>query len=559
MPAHPQLKLAESVNAAIANAVAAGDLPNLGAVNASIEAPKRAGHGDFSTSVALSLAASANSAPRQIAATIVEHLPSDSLYDSAEIAGPGFINFRLSDDWLRNQVNAILDAGERFGSVDVGEGQRVQVEFVSVNPTGPLHVGHVRGAVIGNAIANLLDFAGYEVQREYYINDAGNQMQIYARSAYVRYLQAAGRTAEMPDESYPGEFVVQLGKQIHAQLGDELADLPEGEALERIQPIALAQSIETIRNTLARLGIEYDNWFSENSLFSTGDWDAALERLRGNGYVSEREGALWFLGSKLGLDSDSVLIRGQDRGPSYFGTDVAYHYNKLWGRKFDRVIDVWGADHHGHVARMHAVIEALGGEPEQLTIILNQLVNLKESGETVRFSKREDNFVSADELLDVVGPDACHYIFMERTPRTHMEFDLELATKESSENPVYYVQYAHARLCSILAEAERRGVTYENADVGLLTHPAELALLRRLNDLPNVVARASADLEPHHVPHFAYEVARSLQRFYEKCRVLSREPQDVDISKARLKLAAAARVVLANVLRIMSMNAPAKM
>ena len=559
MTIHPQQKVLELVQSATDRAVERGDLPNLGAVKPTVEKPRQDGHGDYSTSVAMTLAGNAKMNPRDIAQRIVKHIEPDTMVGVVQIAGPGFINFTLSDDWLRNQVNAIIDAGDRFGNVAIGSGLRVQVEFVSVNPTGPLHIGHIRGAVIGNAIANLLQFAGYDVQREYYINDAGNQMRIYARSVYVRYLQAAGRDTAMPEESYPGQFVADLGEEIYEMLGDDLLDLAEDAALSRLEPIALEKTIEVIRNTLGRLGIEYDEWFSEMSLFDSGDWDAALDVLRTNGYLAEREGALWFLGSKLGLESDSVLIRGQDRGPSYFGTDVAYHYNKLFNRKFDHVIDVWGADHHGHVARMLAVAEALGAEPDRLTIIINQLVNLKESGETVRFSKRADNFISADELLDVVGPDACHYAFMERTAKTHMEFDLELATKESSENPVFYVQYAHARLCSVMATAKERGISYEDGDVSNLTHPQELALMRRLNELPDIIARAATELEPHHVPHFAYEVARELQRFYENCRVLSQDPADAAVTKSRLRLVAAARVVLANVLRVMSMNAPEQM
>lgn len=559
MTIHPQRKISELIHAAVASAVEAGDLPNVGSVTVAVEKPKQAEHGDFSTSVAMTLASSAKMSPRSIAEVVVNRFAHDPMVGRVSIAGPGFINFTLSDDWLRDQVDAIIEAGTRFGRLEIGAGERVQVEFVSVNPTGPLHIGHVRGAVIGNGIANLLEFAGYDVQREYYINDAGNQMRIYTRSVYVRYLQAAGRDVELPAESYPGEFVAQLGKQIHETLGDELVDADEDDALAVIGPLALERSIEVIRNTLGRLGIEYDSWFSESGLFASGDWEAALERLRESGYIAEREGALWFLGSKLGLDADSVMIRGQDRGPSYFGTDVAYHYNKLFVRKFDRIIDVWGADHHGHVARMHAVVEALGAPPESMTIIINQLVNLKESGETVRFSKRADNFVSADELLDVVGPDACHYIFMERTAKTHMEFDLELAMKESSDNPVFYVQYAHARLCSVLAAAAERKIDYTDGDVKLLTHPQELALMRRLNELPDIVARAADALEPHHMPHYAYEVGRELQRFYENCRVLSRDESDIELTKARLRLVAAARVVLANVLHVMSMNAPAKM
>ncbi len=556
---HPQEQIVEIVVSALRSAIAAGKLPEIGDVAPSVERPKIAEHGDYSTSIALALASSMGMPPRNIAAVIVEHIESSEMVGDVSIAGPGFINFKLDADWLRSQVLAIRADGDDFARLTLGEGQSIQVEFVSVNPTGPLHIGHVRGAVIGNGLANILDAAGYDVQREYYVNDAGNQMRILFESVYIRYLQAAGVDAELGADSYPGEYVQNLGADFFAEFGTSVSEMPQEEGVNKLKGQALERTLDNIRTTLGRMGIEYDEWFSEQSLIDDGDFEQSLDLLRDRGYIAEREGALWFLGSKMGLESDSVIIRSMDRGPSYFGTDIAYHYNKFAKRGFDRVINVWGADHHGHVARMKSVVESLGVDPNRLTIIINQIVNFKEGDETVRFSKRQDNFIAADDLIDAVGADPCHYMFLERAPGTHMEFDLELAKRETSENPVFYVQYAHARLCAVLRAAAERGIDFEDGDVSLLVAEQELALLRRLNELPDVIARSAEMLEPHHMPHYTYEVARALQRFYEACRVISSEPADAELTKARLLLVDAARIVLARTLKIMGMNAPERM
>jgi arginyl-tRNA synthetase len=556
---HPQKEIAEMVASALKSAISANSLPEIGDVTPSVERPKNAEHGDYSTSVALTLASSMGMASRAIASEIVNRIEQTSMVCDVSIAGPGFINFRLDDDWLRVQLHAIREAGASFAALDIGAGQRVQVEFVSVNPTGPLHIGHVRGAVLGDGIANILEAAGYDVQREYYVNDAGNQMRIFTESVYTRILQAAGKDAELGADAYPGEFVRELGSELYKTLGESVVDMDEAVAHEKIFEPALKRTLGNIRATLSKLGIEYDEWFSEQSLVDGDDFTKSLDLLTERGYVSEREGALWFLGTKTGLEADSVIIRSMERGPSYFGTDIAYHYNKFLKRGFDRVINVWGADHHGHIARMKAVVDSLGVDPERLTIIINQIVIFKEGQVTVQFSKRNDKFIAADELLDAVGADACHYIFLERTPGTHMEFDLDLAKAETSENPVFYVQYAHARLCAVLRAAEERGIKFEDGDVSLLTTSQELALMRRLNELPDVIARSAEMLEPHHMPHFAYELARELQRFYEACRVISSDPKDAELSKARLLLVDAARIVLARTLNIMGMNAPEQM
>ena len=556
---HPQKQIAEMVVSALQSAIASNSLPEIGQVAPPVERPKNADHGDYSTSVALALASSMRMAPRAIAIEIVDSVAPSPMVCDVSIAGPGFINFKLDDDWLRSQIHVIREQGVRFAHLDMGAGQRVQVEFVSVNPTGPLHIGHVRGAVIGNGIANILDAAGFDVEREYYVNDAGNQMRIFNESVYIRLLQAAGQDAELGTESYPGEFVQELGAELYDELGQSVVAMDDAAAVETIREPALERTLGNIRSTLGSLGIEYDEWFSEKSLIDGDDFEESLALLQERGYVAEREGAMWFLGTKMRLESDSVIIRSMERGPSYFGTDIAYHFNKFVKRGFDRVINVWGADHHGHIARMKAVVESLGVDPESLTIIINQIVNFKQGDEIVQFSKRHDKFIAADELLDAVGSDACHYIFLERTPGTHMEFDLELAKSKTSENPVFYVQYAHARLCAVLRAAAERGIAFEDGDVSLLTEYEELRLMRRLNELPDAIARSAELLEPHHMPHFAYEVARELQRFYEACRVISSEPADAELTKARLLLVDAARIVLARTLGIMGMNAPERM
>ena len=556
---HPQKQIAEMIVSALKSAISKSSLPAIGDLKPLVERPKNVEHGDYSTSIALILASSMGMEPRTIASEIVASVERSPMVCDVNIAGPGFINFRLNDDWLRSQLHVIRGSGADFARLDVGAGERVQVEFVSVNPTGPLHIGHVRGAVIGNGIANILAAAGYDVQREYYVNDAGNQMRIFNESVYVRVLQAAGKEAELGAESYPGEFVENLGSEFYDKYGDAVVEMSKSDVLKIVGDYALDRTLSNIRSTLMRMGIEYDEWFSENSLVEGDDFEKSLELLRERGYIAKREGALWFLGTKIGLESDSVIVRSMERGPSYFGTDIAYHYNKFLKRGFDRVINVWGADHHGHVARMRAVVDSLGVNPERLTIIVNQIVNFKEDDEWVRFSKRKDNFIGADELLDAVGPDACHYMFLERTPGTHMEFDLELAKSETSENPIFYVQYAHARLCAVLRAAKERGIEFGDGDVSLLKTEQELSLLRRLNELPDVIARSAEMLEPHHMPHFAYELARELQRFYEACRVISSDPEDIELMKARLLLVDAARIVLARTLSIMGMSAPERM
>lgn len=551
--------LATLVSEALESAQASGSLPAAGDVEIKIERPKLAEHGDFSTSLPLALARSMRMAPIQIAEAIAAAIPENEMVGDVTHAAPGFVNFTLSTAWLQSQIDSVRSAADDFGSVTVGEGKSVQVEFVSVNPTGPLHVGHARGAVIGSSLANVLAAAGYEVQREYYVNDAGNQMRVFYDTLYSRYMQAAGHDVPLPDPAYPGEYLQELAADLLKDLGDGSVAKDKTDAIADLAPESLKRTLDDIREVLAKLGVSYDQWFHESSLLSSGRFDEVLAFLEDADLVVEREGAKWFAATKLGLEEDIVVIRSGEGGPTYFGTDIAYHHEKFLARGFDRVINVWGADHHGHVARMKALLQAFGLDPDRLTIILNQIVNFKNEGESLKFSKRNNVMVTVEELLEEVGADACRFTFLSRSPESHMEFDLGLAKTQSSENPVYYVQYGHARMASILRTADERGISYDSADLSLLTHARELELIRKIIELPAVVERAAERLEPHHLPHYAMDLSRSLQRFYEDCRVVSSEESELEISRARMQLVEAAKVALSRTLTLMGMTSPERM
>ncbi len=528
-----------------------------------IERPNNPEHGDFATNLPLRLARAARANPMQLAQLIAERIQPGSEIGSLEPAPPGFINFKLSDEWLQQQVEAVLAAGDGFGAAVVGNGRKVMVEFVSVNPTGPVHVGHIRGAVLGSALANTMQAAGYEVTREYYINDAGSQMEAFYRSVWTRYQQALGREAQMPENGYQGDYIAEIAAEIIEAEGPGLLEMPEPASIRRIGDIAREKMVTVIRDDLDAIGVNFDNWFSERWLFQNddapaSDYDRAISMLRDGGHLAERSGALWFNSIALGDDRDNVVVRSSGE-PTYFASDIAYHYNKFSGRGFDRVIDIWGADHQGHVPRMKAAVSALGVEPENLTVLISQMVTLKRGDETVRASKRTGDFVTLRELVDEVGMDACRYFFLARAASTQMEFDLELATRESSENPVYYVQYAHARNASILSLAAERGIDFSAGDVSLLTHPNELALIRTMLRLSELIVQVAENLEPHHLPHYAMELATAFHHFYENCRVISANPEDNELTLARLKLVGAAQVVFRRTLTLMGMSAPERM
>ena len=518
-----------------------------------VERPGNSDHGDFATNLPLKLARATRINPLELAQSLAAHIATGDVIDRVEAAQPGFINFYLNESWLQQQVETVLQAGNQFGNTESGRGQKMMVEFVSVNPTGPVHVGHTRGAVLGSALANIMEAAGYDVTREYYVNDAGNQMQLFYRSVLAAYKKTLGHEAEMPEKGYEGEYIFDLAKEIADSEGTRFINQDDEQALKEIGDIGRERMVATIKEDLFEIGVEFDNWFSERTLFTGGEYATALGLLQDNDYLSERDGATWFNSTMLGDDKDNVVVRSNG-DPTYFASDIAYHYNKFVKRGYDTVVDIWGADHQGHVTRMKSAVEALGIDRDRLTVLISQLVTLGE-----RMSKRKGNFVTLKELVDEVGVDACRFFFLARTPSTQMDFDLELAKKESSENPVYYVQYAHARNASILSLAKERNIDWSEGDVGLLTHPAEMELIRAMLKLPELVDQMAKALEPHHLPHYATELANSFHNFYENCRVVSSNEGDDAMTAARLKLVESAQIVFHRALDLMGMSAPDRM
>ena len=523
-----------------------------------VEHPANPQHGDFASSLPLRLARATRINPLELAESLVRYIPPCEHVDRVSAASPGFINFYLRDRWVQEQVEEVRRAGGEYGDVDLGGQKPVMVEYVSVNPTGPVHVGHTRGAVLGSALGNVLKAAGYQVTQEYYVNDAGNQMNVFYASVYARYQEALEQPAEMPANGYVGEYISDLAKEIAASEGTRFLGMGREQALKEIGDIAREKMIDLIRDDLAQIGVAFDNWFSERSLFQQGEYEQALQLLQDKEYLSKRDNALWFNSSQLGDERDNVVVRSSGE-PTYFASDIAYHYNKFAVRGFDSVVDIWGADHQGHVPRMKSAVAALGIAPERLTILISQMVTLKRGTEVVRASKRTGDFVTLRELTDEVGADACRYFFLARTPSTQMEFDLELAKEESSENPVYYVQYAHARNAGILALARTRNIDWSEGDVALLTHPSELSLLRTMIRFPELVEHMARTLEPHQLPHYTMELATAFHWFYENCRVISAREEDNDLTLARLKLVESAQIVFRRALEMMGMNAPERM
>jgi len=533
-----------------------GKLPQVTLPEITVERPQDTGHGDYSSSLPLKLARSIGKNPLVIAQTIAELIPTVPELASVTVAPPGFINFTFRPDWLSKQVEEILNAGDNYGDIDIGKNQSVQVEFVSANPTGPLHVGHGRGAVLGSTLANILEAAGFNVEKEYYINDAGSQMMAFYHSLYARYQQACGIDVEMPQEGYFGQYVVDLAREIKTEEGDRFLKFTADEGAVELGKIGVSKMLALIRGDLSRLGVDYDCWFSEQSLFDNGQVARVMAILRKEGHLAEKEGATWFVSTALGEDKDNVVVRSSGTS-TYFGTDIAYHYNKFIERRFDRVIDIWGADHQGHVSRMSAVMGALGIDQTRLRVIISQLVTLRRGGESVRVSKRSGDMITLGDVIDEVGVDACRFFFLARSADSQMDFDLELAKKESSENPVYYVQYAHARIASILRLAQEEGIDFSDGDTTLLTEEPELALIRLMLQLPEIVEFSARTLEPQNLPHYAQDLATCFHSFYKLCRVISR--QNLAQSKARLKLVAAVKIVLVRTLGLMGMTVPEAM
>jgi len=548
-------RLIESLRQATEQAQQSGKLPFIPLPEISVERPQNPEHGDYATSFPLKLARATGMNPLDIAKYVAESITPGAEIADLVVAPPGFINFTLGNDWLTSQVSTILASGDSYGNIDLRRGARVQIEFVSVNPTGPLHVGHGRGAVLGSTLANVLDAAGFTVEKEYYINDAGSQIDAFKRSLHARYQQALGVDAEMPSEGYFGNYMVDLAKEIKDEQKDRFLNLPQPEAESQLGQLGLNKMIGKIRQDLELLGVSFDVWFSEKSLYEKGQYEKVMSLLKQGGYLSEKEGATWFVSTALGEDKDNVIIRS-DGSATYFANDIAYHYNKFIERGFDQVINIWGADHQGHVSRMKAVVSALGIDPERLWIIISQMVTLRRSGELVRISKRSGDIITLQEVVEEVGADACRFFFLSRSADSQMDFDLELAKRESQENPVYYVQYAHARIASILRLTQEKEIEFNDGDVSLLTSEPELILIRKMLLLPEIVELVANTLEPHHFAHYAQDLATVFHSFYKQCRVVS---QDTATTKARLKLVAAAKIVLARTLHLMGMSAPETM
>ncbi|MDD4561922.1 MAG: arginine--tRNA ligase [Syntrophomonadaceae bacterium] len=523
-----------------------------------IEVPREKGHGDFACNIAMLLAREARMAPRKIAETIVNMINTVS-YDQIEkieVAGPGFINIFLNDSWLYDIPALVYKLGDIYG-YNSRLGQRVQVEFVSANPTGNLHMGNARGGAIGDTLANILDRAGYDVQREFYINDAGNQIEIFTDSLETRYLQLNGYDLPFPENGYAGQDVVDTVKRIISRYGKQLLDMAPEQRRKTLLDYALEEKVDYIHKTLENFGVNYDVWFSEKTLHEAGKIDQVVNYLREKGYVYEEENALWFKSTLFGDEKDEVIMRANGL-PTYFAADIAYHKDKF-ERGFDWVINVWGADHHGHVARMKGAIEALGYDPVKLDILLMQLVRLYRGGNIVRMSKRTGTTVSLDELIEEVGRDAARFFFVMRSPDSHLDFDLELAKQQNQENPVYYVQYAYARICSIFRQAEVAGVRMPEIteiDPSLLQEEEELALLRKVADFPEEISVAARAMAPQRIARYVLDLAGLFHSFYNHHRVLY---QDQALQNARLMLMYITRITIKNSLDILGVNSPERM
>ncbi|MBT2756573.1 arginine--tRNA ligase [Mesobacillus foraminis] len=549
-----QNKLKEEIKNAVLKAGLAAEDQVPGVV---LELPKEKAHGDYSTNMAMQLARVAKKAPRKIAEELVEHFDkSKASIEKIEIAGPGFINFYMNNSYLTDLIPAILEAGSRYGETNVGNGQKVQVEFVSANPTGDLHLGHARGAAIGDSLSNVLAKAGYDVSREYYINDAGNQINNLALSVEARYFQALGMDKEMPEDGYHGADIVGIGKKLAEEHGDKFVSMPDEERFAEFREYGLKYEMEKLKKDLENFRVGFDVWYSETSLYHNGKIEKALETLKENGHIYEEDGATWFRSTAFGDDKDRVLIK-QDGSFTYLLPDIAYHKDKL-ERGFEKLINVWGADHHGYIPRMRAAIQALGYDGEALEVEIIQLVHLYKNGEKMKMSKRTGKAVTMRDLTDEVGLDATRYFFAMRSSDTHMDFDLDLAVSQSNDNPVYYAQYAHARICSILRQAEEQGaaVTTE-ADFSLVGAEKEVDLLKKLGEFPQAVAEAAQKRVPHRVTNYIFDLASAFHSFYNAEKVLDAE--HADRTAARLGLVKSVQVTLKNALELIGVSAPEKM
>ncbi len=548
--------LSSLVAGAFEGAAADGSLVLEAAPPVHFERPKRQEHGDWSTNVALAAAGSARMSPRAVAETLVVHLPPSELVEAAEVAGPGFLNFRLSPRWLHDVVRRASDPAESFGRTHDGAGAAVNVEYVSSNPTGPINVVSGRHAAVGDALASLLEATDHKVTREYYWNNAGRQMNLFAQSIEARYLRRFGVEADVPEGGYEGDYVADLADEIATEVGEAYVDAEPQRRREELLELAAPRVLDEIRRSLERFGTRYDVWFGERTLHESGALDEALGQLRANNRLEERAGALWFKSSELGDDKDRVLVRSSG-APTYFAADVAYLLNKF-GRGFERLIYLLGPDHHGWIPRVLAAAEALGFDRERVEVPLVQIVTLSRAGTSVKGSKRAGVYVSLDELVDEVGADAARYTFLMRSKESPLDFDIELVKQQAPENPVYYVQYAHARICSILRRAGDEGLkaNSDEATLGRLGHPSEVELMRRLAEYEETVPEAATARAPHRISRYVEELASVFSAFYRDCKVIS---QDEELTAARLALCLATKSVIADALGLLGVSAPDSM
>ncbi|MBT2625022.1 arginine--tRNA ligase [Bacillus sp. ISL-32] len=546
--------LKEEIKAAVLKAGLAEEnqIPNV-----ILETPKDKTHGDYSTNMAMQLARIAKKAPRQIAEDIVASFDKGKAsIEKLDIAGPGFINFYMDNQYLTKLIPSVLEAGEAYGETNLGNGERIQVEFVSANPTGDLHLGHARGAAVGDSLCNVLAKAGYDVSREYYINDAGNQINNLALSVEVRYFEALGLEKEMPEDGYRGEDIIAIGKRLAEEYGDRFVKEEESERQKFFREYGLKYELEKLRVDLENFRVPFNVWYSETSLYENGKIDKALEALRKQGHVYEEDGATWFRSTTFGDDKDRVLIK-KDGTYTYLLPDIAYHKDKL-DRGFDKLINVWGADHHGYIPRMKAAIEALGYQKGTLEVEIIQLVHLYKNGEKMKMSKRTGKAVTMRDLIEEVGLDAVRYFFAMRSADTHMDFDLDLAVSTSNDNPVYYAQYAHARICSMLRQGEEQGLTpAADLDFSAVNSEKEYDLLKTIGGFPEAVAEAAEKRIPHRVTNYIYDLASSLHSFYNAEKVI--DPENEEKSRARLALMKATQITLNNALQLIGVSAPEKM
>ncbi len=548
--------LAEAIVAAAQKAIAqgaikAGELPEV-----LLEVPPQKEFGDFATNFAMQSARSLKCNPRMIAQAVTDNLAC-AYIEKTEIAGPGFINFYLKQDWMYDMLANIIAAGENYGNLQNDCKEKIQLEYVSANPTGPLHVGHGRGAAVGSALANLMKAAGYDITREYYINDAGNQINNLAASVNARYLEELGQQVEFPENGYHGYDIVETAKRIVRIYGDKFLHMEEAERLQQFRTIALKEKLAALKEDLEAFNVHFDVWFSEQSLHDADAITKACELLKERGYVYEKDGALWLKATEHGDDKDRVVIR--DNGiPTYFAADIAYHQNKF-ARGFDRVINLWGADHHGYIARMKAAVGALGYKPEQLEVLILQMVSLYRNGELVKMSKRTGQSVTLNELIEEVGTDAARFFFVMRSIDSQLDFDLTLAAEKSNENPVYYIQYAHARICSIMRQLKEAGITpaaAEELKLSVLTEACEMELIKKLGEYPELIAAAAKERAVHRVAHYVHELAGLFHSFYNQCRILG---VDSDVQQARIALVKAVGHVIRHALGILGVSAPERM